>query len=596
MLDQSSLQSNHYLKRGLSSLLLALLLVLVSSSAWATTGGELSIEPSITVGTDPNNCGEKDSITVEAGTHVYFCYSLTNTGTNTLRWHDLEDDYFGKWFDKYHYELHPHQMTQFISDAVVAEYDFSITANWSSQSHIYGDSVQVADSAHVKIKDNKKPATVTVAHFASFADTADGTSVTVRVNGADAITEFTFTDIINDIELPAGDYLIEVLPTGSDTVAISADVTLEAGVDYTLAAIGDGNNQPLELFALVDDNMPVDDAAKIRIAHLAPFADTLDGTKVNVCTDDGTAILEGVPYKTFTDPYLELPAGDYDLKIVAAANGCGEAAIDLPAVTLEAGQIYDVFAIGDGVNQALQIATTSGLTLVETSPSEMATVTIAHYAPFANGASGTSVTIKFYDVGIIEGVKFGDVQEDIAVPAGRYLIEVVPTGTNTVAISNTVTIESGVDYTVVALGNGAYQPLELLVLVDDNEPSIDSAKVRIGHLAAFAAAFDDTQIDICTEENVALLSGVSYKTITDPYVELLAGDYDLKIALSGTDCVTTAIDLPEMTLSAGQIVSVFAIGDSVNQDIGVVMGSNIFAETVSGTEMNATLYMPLVAR
>jgi len=111
----------------------------------------LSIEPSITVGTDPHECSEEDSITVEPGTHVYFCYTLTNTGSRTLRWHDLSDDYFGEWFDNYHYELHPHQSTFFITDAVVAESDINITASWTSRKHEHGDSVSATDSVHVMV-------------------------------------------------------------------------------------------------------------------------------------------------------------------------------------------------------------------------------------------------------------------------------------------------------------------------------------------------------------------------------------------------------------------------------------------------------------
>lgn len=209
-------------------------------------------------------------------------------------------------------------------------------------------------------------ATVTVAHFAPFADTAAGTSVTVRVNGTDVITGFEFGNVASDLSLPAGAYLLEILPTGASTVAISASVTLSDGVDYTVAAIGNGSGQPLELLPLIDDNMSPANAtnAKIRIAHLAPFADTLAGTQVNICTEAGAAIASNVPYKTITEPYLALPAGEYDLKIVPAADGCGTAVLDIPPINLAAGSVTDVFAIGDITNQPLQAASTSGLDVV----------------------------------------------------------------------------------------------------------------------------------------------------------------------------------------------------------------------------------------
>ena len=73
-------------------------------------------------------------------------------------------------------------------------------------------------------------------------------------------------------------------------------------------AIGDGANQPLELDALVDDNSdPMAGMARVRVVHYAPFASS--GTEVDICTETNVPVLEGVPYKGVTSPYLELPAG-----------------------------------------------------------------------------------------------------------------------------------------------------------------------------------------------------------------------------------------------------------------------------------------------
>ncbi len=50
-------------------------------------------------------------------------------------------------------------------------------------------------------------------------------------------------------------------------------------------------------------------------------------------------------------PYLELPAGTYDLKITTP--GGGATLINLAPVTFTAGHILSAFAIGDGTNQPL---------------------------------------------------------------------------------------------------------------------------------------------------------------------------------------------------------------------------------------------------
>ena len=214
--------------------------------------------------------------------------------------------------------------------------------------------------------DTNSVATVDVAHFAPFADanTPDSTSVTVRVNGGNALTSFKFGDIAEDIELAAGNYLIEILPGGVEPVAISGNVSLVAGKSYTLAAIGDGTNQTLELLALEQDTTPDASNAKLFVAHLAPFANTLAGTAVDICTDSGSAVLADFRYKEYTDPYVTLPPDDYDLQIrVANATACtGALALDIPSIRLAAGDIVDVFAIGLAKNWPLSVASTTGFT------------------------------------------------------------------------------------------------------------------------------------------------------------------------------------------------------------------------------------------
>ncbi|PKL96424.1 MAG: hypothetical protein CVV18_01695, partial [Gammaproteobacteria bacterium HGW-Gammaproteobacteria-8] len=119
-------------------------------------------------------------------------------------------------------------------------------------------------------------ATVRIVHAAPFADTLEGTSVTVAANGAPVLQDFQFKDFTDVLPLPAGDYELTVTPTGAGEPAITADVTLEDGVDYTVLAVGDGVNQPLALWPLVNDAAaPGDGNLNLRIVHAAPFASDL---------------------------------------------------------------------------------------------------------------------------------------------------------------------------------------------------------------------------------------------------------------------------------------------------------------------------------
>ena len=208
--------------------------------------------------------------------------------------------------------------------------------------------------------EGEDPARVTIGHLAPFADTVEGTSVSVLVNGEPALEDFVFGDTTDFIELPAGEYQVDIVPTGADDPAISGALTLEAGQDYTAAAIGDGVNQPLELLALEDDNTPAGPGnAKIRVVHAAPFAAELADTEVDIRTERGDVVgeLTNVPYKVASS-YLEVPVGLYDLKITTP--GGEQTLIDIPPFIVFNNTVVTVFAIGDGANQPVGVTATTG--------------------------------------------------------------------------------------------------------------------------------------------------------------------------------------------------------------------------------------------
>jgi hypothetical protein len=192
------------------------------------------------------------------------------------------------------------------------------------------------------------PAKVQVAHLAPFA-MDPGTAVTVTLNGAPVLTDFAYGDSTEYLEVPAGEYLVEIFPAGSATPAISGTLNLMGDTDYTAIATGDGVNQPLGLMALEDDNStPAPGFFRLRVGHLAPFApgDAL----ADVRLQNGDPVLENVAYGDVS-PYLELPAGEYDLKITTP--GGDVTLIDPEPVTFTDGQILSAFATGEGANQSL---------------------------------------------------------------------------------------------------------------------------------------------------------------------------------------------------------------------------------------------------
>jgi hypothetical protein len=400
---------------------------------------------------------------------------------------------------------------------------------------------------------------INVAHFAPFGTDVLSTSVTVRVNGTDVFTDFVYGEVVEGVDvLPAGVYTIEVLPTGSATVAISGVAELEEDKQYTLAAIGDGSNRPLALKVLEDSPAaPPAGSANLRIAHFAPFAATLEGTEVDICSDEsGTALpgLTNVPFGV-ASTWLALPAGIYDLSIALAGSNCSGTALDVPPLALVAGKTYDVYAIGK--NDAafpLDVTSITGLDFP-------AQVTVGHFAPFAPNVAGTAVDIRVNGSPAFTDVVYGNFVPNVALLPGATLVEVLPAGTATVALSTTANLESGAAYNLFAIGGANSQPLAFSTSEISKTAPAGKAVVTIGHLAPFAANVNDTAVDICTDAGVAVqgLTGIEYPQVAANLV-LDPGRYDLKIAVAGTNCGTTALDLPRFYLFAGEIADVFAIG------------------------------------
>ena len=198
-------------------------------------------------------------------------------------------------------------------------------------------------------------ARVAVLHLAPFAAEIDDTAVDILINGAVQFENVKFQDFVDYVELPAGDYSVEVVPVGATDPAMSGMYSLSDGVNYSLLATGDGVNWPLELLALVDDNTPpAAGNVAVRVVHTAPFAAGPTATEVSIRTAGGDVVngLVGVPFGVDSG-FFEVPAGTYDLK-VASNDGLVNFIDPLP-VALPAGALLTLYAIGDGVNQPLGI-------------------------------------------------------------------------------------------------------------------------------------------------------------------------------------------------------------------------------------------------
>ena len=199
-----------------------------------------------------------------------------------------------------------------------------------------------------------------------------------------------------------------------------------------------------------------------------------------------------------------------------------------------------------------------------------ARVAVAHFAPFAESLDGTAVNILVNGATALENVRFKDFTDYLEFDAGTYTIDIVPVGATDPAISGEFTLADGNDYSLFAVGNGVAQDLELWALLDNvAAPMAGNLNIRIVHAAPFAADLAATEVSIRSDggDLVNGLTGVPYG-VDSGFFEIPAGNYDLKVA--SNDGAVNYIDIDAVDLPAGANVTVYAIGDGVNQPLGVI--------------------------
>lgn len=180
----------------------------------------------------------------------------------------------------------------------------------------------------------------------------DAPAVDVWVNGAKALTNVPFFTASDYLDLPGGSYDIQVVPTGATTpVVIDAKgVKIEAGKAYTIAAVGKlAEIKP----AILVDNLaaPAAGKAHVRVIHASP-----DAPAVDVKLAGGATLIPGLAFPNASD-YLPVDAGSYDLQVTPA--GGSAVVLDLKGTKLDAGKIYDVFAVGELANIRVEVTVTT---------------------------------------------------------------------------------------------------------------------------------------------------------------------------------------------------------------------------------------------
>jgi hypothetical protein len=182
---------------------------------------------------------------------------------------------------------------------------------------------------------DEEMAKVRVGHFSP-----DAPAVDVYANGGAILTDVSFGELSEYLEVPGGTYTIEVVAAGADpadgAVIGPVDLDFAAGSMTTVAATN--VLESIEAKVLTDAPVPQDGIAQVRVIHYSA-----DAPGVDIALDGGDVVVENLEYPNAAG-YLDLPEGEYDLEI--RPTGTTDVAFDIDPLMLDGGNSFSVFAIG----------------------------------------------------------------------------------------------------------------------------------------------------------------------------------------------------------------------------------------------------------
>ncbi len=193
---------------------------------------------------------------------------------------------------------------------------------------------RMSESAAMQMREMGENARVRVLHASP-----DAPAVDIYIDNAPTITNLAFGQISSFNILPAGRHNVKVIPAGAPAPArpvIDANIMLMAK-DYTVAAVG--MLRDIQAIALKDSTtLPGMNMAKVRVLHASP-----DTPAVDVAVVGGPVLFRNVSFKDATS-WMDVNSGTVSLEV--RPSGTTQAALTLPNVAIEAGNLYTFVALG----------------------------------------------------------------------------------------------------------------------------------------------------------------------------------------------------------------------------------------------------------
>jgi hypothetical protein len=297
------------------------------------------------------------------------------------------------------------------------------------------------------------------------------------------LSTVAFRDVADAVDVPAGDYRIQITAAGGDTAVFdSGSVPLPAGADLFVGAVGNtGANasvagaSPVSLMVVngadVSEIFDAEQGAGVRAVHNAANAPEVDVLVDDVPTLTGIAFGETSP-SAGLDGYAALAAGDYNVKVTP--TGATTPVVIDEDLTLSNGQGYSVLALGlidDADTPVEALVLEDSVRSIVT----QASLRVVHGSTQAGNVNIYLLPEGQDEIGNAEpalaDVPYKAVTDYLAIPEGTYNLRVTDLDGNVAISADNIGLDNGGVYTVIARdgedGNGSVLTDFGLILLDD---------------------------------------------------------------------------------------------------------------------------------
>jgi hypothetical protein len=167
--------------------------------------------------------------------------------------------------------------------------------------------------------------------------------------------------------------------------------------------------------------------------------------------------------------------------------------------------------------------------------------------------SHDAINVDIYINGsrMIKDLPFKHVSNFLALKAGKYHIDIYPSGNMVDSVLNkSISVESGKSYTLATIDHS--KKMRLLIYPNQPEVPANEAKVRFIHLSQ-----DSPVMDIAVKDRDVIFPNVSYKQSTE-YLGLTPMTVDLETREAGTRNII--LPLPKVQFKANEAYTVVFLG------------------------------------